>query len=304
MDTIDVGVIGTGWCGRIRAAAAAASPLVGNVHVAEIRRDRLAELTAEVNAARTTVDYAELVADDSIDALIISATPETTHYPMAKEALAAGKHVLLEKPIALTLAAAERLTAAIDESGTVSQLVLTNRYRPSMRAFLRDAEGFAATAGRATFLGDGATPGSVFGTPWRLEQGGLLDLGPHVLDALDAALGPIVAIDAVGDPLGVAALTCEHAGGAISQATISATTPNPAGGLVLELIGPQGVRVLDTGRGDAADGLADIRAAMVTLVDEFATAVRAGRSSDLDVHRGLHLQRLLDDAGRQLRRAT
>ena len=186
----------------------------------------------------------------------------------------------------------------------MSQLVLTNRYRPSMRAFLRDADGFAATAGRATFLGDGATPGSVFGTPWRLEQGGLLDLGPHVLDALDAALGPIVAIDAVGDRLGVAALTCEHAGGAISQATISATTPNPAGGLVLELIGPQGVRVLDTGRGDAADGLADIRAAMVTLVDEFATAVRAGRSSDLDVHRGLHLQRLLDDAGRQLRRAV
>ena len=73
------------------------------------------------------------------------------------------------------------------------------------------------------------------------SKGGLLDLGPHVLDALDTALGPIVAIDAAGDRLGVVALTCEHAGGAISQATISATTPNPAGGLVLELIGPQGV---------------------------------------------------------------
>jgi predicted dehydrogenase len=46
VDTIDVGVIGTGWCGRIRAATAAASPLVGNVHVAEIRRDRLAEAAA------------------------------------------------------------------------------------------------------------------------------------------------------------------------------------------------------------------------------------------------------------------
>src|SRR5215204_223125 len=100
VDTIDVGVIGTGWCGRIRAAAAATSPLVGNVHVVEVRRERLAEVAAEVNAARATVDYADLVADDSIDALIISATPETTHYPMAKEALAAGKHVLLEEPIA------------------------------------------------------------------------------------------------------------------------------------------------------------------------------------------------------------
>ena len=216
----------------------------------------------------------------------------------------AGRAVLLEKPIALGLADAERLTTAIDDAGVVSQLVLTNRYRPTMRTFLREADGFGATAGRATFLGDGATPGSFFGTPWRLAEGGLLDLGPHVLDALDRALGQIIAIDAAGDPLGIVALTCEHAGGAISQATISATTPNPAGGLVLELIGPQGCRVLDTGRGDAADGLADIQAAMVTLVHEFAGAVRAGRSSDLDVHRGLHLQRLLDDAGRQLRRAT
>ena len=116
VDTIDVGVIGTGWCGRIRAATAAASPLVGNVHVAEIRRNRLAEVAAEVNAARATVDYAELVADDSIDALIISATPETTHYPMAKDALAAGKHVLLEKPIALTLAEADELIALAEHA--------------------------------------------------------------------------------------------------------------------------------------------------------------------------------------------
>ena len=69
---------------------------------------------------------------------------------------------------------------------------------------------FGATAGRATFLGDGATPGSFFGTPWRLAEGGLLDLGPHVLDALDTALGQIVAIEAAGDPLGIVALTCEH----------------------------------------------------------------------------------------------
>jgi predicted dehydrogenase len=172
-----------------------------------------------------------------------------------------------------------------------------------MRAFLRRAEGYGAVAGRATFLGDGATPGSYFGTPWRLEQGGLLDLGPHVLDALDTALGRIIAIDAAGDPLGVVALTCAHDSGAISQATISATTPNPGGGLVLELIGPQGVLTLDTGGGDATDGFADLRAAMATLVEEFAGAVQAGRSTDLDVHRGLHLQRLLDDADGQLRRA-
>ena len=56
-----------------------------------------------VGAATATTDWEALVADPEIQALLISATPETLHYPMAKAALEAGKHVLLEKPIALTL---------------------------------------------------------------------------------------------------------------------------------------------------------------------------------------------------------
>ena len=56
-----------------------------------------------------TTNYRELLANKSIDAIIISATPETTHYPMAKECLQAGKHVLLEKPIALELSEADEL---------------------------------------------------------------------------------------------------------------------------------------------------------------------------------------------------
>jgi len=254
-------------------------------------------------AARHGVLAAATVEDliDTSDAVAFAVPPDV-QADLAPRVASAGRALLLEKPIALDLDRAERLTAAIEDAGVVSQLVLTNRYRPSLRAFLRQAEDLEVIAGRATFLGDGATADGLFGTPWRLEQGGLLDLGPHVLDALDTALGPIIEIDAAGDPLGVVALTCAHDGGAVSQGTISATTPNSVGGLVLELIGPHGVQTFDTGRGDATDGLADIRAAMATLVDEFAAAVRAGRPSDLDVHRGLHLQRLLDAAGRQLRR--
>ena len=111
MDTIDVGVVGTGWCGGIRARTAAASPLVGSLHLAEIDTARLEEMAKATRAETATTDYRELVADDRIDALMISATPETTHYPMAKEALEAGKHVLLEKPIALTLDEADELVA-------------------------------------------------------------------------------------------------------------------------------------------------------------------------------------------------
>jgi predicted dehydrogenase len=94
-EPIEVGVIGTGWCGGIRAVAASSSPMVAKLHLAEIREERLAEVTELTGAERTTTVWEDLVDDPAIAALMISATPETTHYPMARAALAAGKHVLL-----------------------------------------------------------------------------------------------------------------------------------------------------------------------------------------------------------------
>lgn len=109
MRQIQVGVIGTGWCGGIRAVAASKSAYVSAVHLAEIRDERLAEMASQTAAIKAVTDYQELLATDEIDAIIVSATPETTHYPIALEALQSGKHVLLEKPIALTLEEADRL---------------------------------------------------------------------------------------------------------------------------------------------------------------------------------------------------
>lgn len=109
MEQLNVGVIGTGWCGGIRAVTAANSALVGALHIAEVKPERLEEIRAQTNAVTATPDWEELVADPDIQALMISATPETTHYPMAKAALEAGKHVLLEKPMALTLEEADEL---------------------------------------------------------------------------------------------------------------------------------------------------------------------------------------------------
>ncbi len=114
MDQLNVGVIGTGWCGGIRAVAAANSALVGRLQLAEINEDRLAEVAAMTGAALATTDWESLVADPEIQALMISATPETLHHPMARAALQAGKHVLLEKPIALTLDEADELIEIAD----------------------------------------------------------------------------------------------------------------------------------------------------------------------------------------------
>src|SRR6266581_3477019 len=109
MKQIGVGIIGTGWCGGIRAQTCATSPLVKSLHLAEIRPERLAEVASATGARTAVTDYRELIANTEIETLYISATPETTHYPIARDCLAAGKHVFLEKPIGMDLAEADEL---------------------------------------------------------------------------------------------------------------------------------------------------------------------------------------------------
>lgn len=130
MEPINVGIIGTGWCGGIRALAAAGSPMVGRLHLAEISEERLEEIAAVTKADRTTTDWEELVCDPDIDALIISATPETTHYPMARASLTAGKHVLLEKPIAITLEEADELIEIAESNDLKFTIGYSQRFNP------------------------------------------------------------------------------------------------------------------------------------------------------------------------------
>jgi len=130
MKQVGVGVIGTGWCGGIRAEACATHPLVKGLHIAEIRPDRLAEM-AKATAARTAVaDYRELLDSAEIDAFYISATPETTHHAIARDCLAAGKHVFLEKPIALELAEADELIAMARERQLKFTIGYSQRFNP------------------------------------------------------------------------------------------------------------------------------------------------------------------------------
>ena len=109
MKTVEAAVIGTGWCGGIRAETLARSALVDRLHVCEIRPERLAEVKALTKAATATPDYQDIVANDAISVVYISTTPESNHYPIARDCLRAGKHVLLEKPIALELWEADEL---------------------------------------------------------------------------------------------------------------------------------------------------------------------------------------------------
>jgi len=130
MRQIQVGIVGTGWCGGIRAIAAANSPLVSAVHLAEIREERLAEVAAQTHPVTAVTDYQVLLKNPEIDAIMVSATPETTHYPLALESLLAGKHVLLEKPIALTLGEADRLIEEAESRDLKFAIGYSQRFNP------------------------------------------------------------------------------------------------------------------------------------------------------------------------------
>ncbi len=138
MKQIGVAIVGTGWCGGIRAQACAASPLVKSLYLAEIRPERLAEVAHATNARKAVTDYRELLGIGEIEAVYVSATPETTHFPMARDWLAAGKHVFLEKPIALELAEADELIALARDKGLKFSIGYSQRFNPKF-AYVRKA---------------------------------------------------------------------------------------------------------------------------------------------------------------------
>ncbi|MGI9649547.1 MAG: Gfo/Idh/MocA family protein [Acidimicrobiia bacterium] len=143
MRQINVGIIGPGWCGGIRAMACAKSPLVRELHLAEINPIRLAEVTELTFPESTTDDWEKVLANPAIDAIMVSATPETTHYPMAKASLESGKHVLLEKPMALSLEEADDLIDTAERLGLKFTIAYSQRFNPkqaSVKRALREGQ--------------------------------------------------------------------------------------------------------------------------------------------------------------------
>ncbi|HET7672106.1 MAG TPA: Gfo/Idh/MocA family oxidoreductase [Burkholderiales bacterium] len=142
MKPIGVAVVGTGWCGGIRAETLARHALVRSLHLAETKAERLAELKAKLKPASATADYKQLLDKPEIEAVYISATPESTHYPMTKDFLSAGKHVFLEKPIAMTLGEADELIRMARERKLKFTIGYSQRFNPKyayVRKCIRDA---------------------------------------------------------------------------------------------------------------------------------------------------------------------
>ncbi len=284
---IAVGVVGAGpWAAMVHAPVFAAGP---ETRLAGIwaRRPEAAEKLAGRHGAPAFDDLDALFA--ACDAVAFSVPPDV-QVEMAMRAARAGKALLLEKPLAFSVEGAEAIAAAADAAGVPTMLMLSYRYAAHVREFIARAREFPTIGARATFIGGGFLPGSPFAMGWRLERGALLDLGPHLLDLVEAAAGPIVEVRAEGDPLGFCALTATHASGCVSQLSLTGMVKRAQGKVELELYGPEGELTLDAlSGGSFAETFATVRR-------EFAEVVRSGKAHEFDVHRGVALQRLIGEA--------
>jgi len=181
------------------------------------------------------------------------------------------------------------LAEAIITSGVVSQVALTWRYSAAVRQFLAAEVRRARPQGGSGRIISGALAAPSSASLWRLERGALLDLGPHLVDLLDAALGRVAGVRAHGDPQGWIGLLLEHEGGKFSEASLFATAAAGSHRAEVEIFGPGGAAVIDCAA--AVD-----EATFETMFAEFAAAVATGKSHELDVRRGLHLQQVIEAA--------
>ncbi len=129
---VGVGVIGYGYWGPNLVRNFAEAPGARVVGVSDLRPHRLAEIHDRYPTIKTTTDYRDLLADPAVDAVVI-ATPVSTHFPLAMEALRAGKHVLVEKPLTASVDEGERLLDAADRYGRLLMVDHTFVYTGAVR---------------------------------------------------------------------------------------------------------------------------------------------------------------------------
>ncbi len=328
-----VAVVGAGYWGPNLVRNFAASPdwdLRWVVDLDEARAERIAETAG----ARTTTDLEVALADPDVHAIAI-ATPASTHAAIALRAIEAGRHVLVEKPLASTYAAGEQIVAAAEAAGVAVMCDHTFCYTPTVE-FLK------------SIVDDGTLGDVQFFDSVRINLGlvqsdidVLWDLAPHDLSILDYVLPdglrPVAVAAHGADPIGagqdcVAYLTLQLPGGAIAHVHVNWLSPikvrmtmiggsrrtalwddmNPVTRVSVFDRGvdlmPQDELDLETRtRSKVAYRTGDMHApalsgreALAAMVAEFAAAIREGRPPRTDGRAGLRVLDILEAASHSL----
>lgn len=191
---VRVAMVGLGWWGRKMVTVLKAAGEQLDVVVA-VEPDPSAKDFAQANGLALTTSYDEALARNDVEAVIL-ATPHSLHEEQIEKAVAAGKHVFCEKPLAMTKAGAEKAVALCRKAGLVLGMGHERRFEPPVAEMLE-----AAASGRlgrilqieANFSHDKFL--SLDKSNWRLDAaqapaGGMTATGIHLTDLSIRLLGP------------------------------------------------------------------------------------------------------------------
>ncbi|MBM7079043.1 Gfo/Idh/MocA family protein [Micromonospora humida] len=273
------GLFGTGhWAARTHAAGLDAHPRAELVGVWGRDPERAAALATR-HGVPAFNDVDTLL--DACDAVAVALPPDV-QAGIAVRAATAGRHLLLDKPLALSLDEADRVVAATRSAGVASVVFFTQRFHPNVDGFLTAT---AAAGGwqhaRVTQFASIYAPGSPYGgSRWRREQGALWDIGPHALSIVLPVLGRVTRVAAMDGPGGLVHLLLTHDGGATSALSLTLDAPPTALTRDVVFYGDNGVEAVPPGDGNALT-------AFGTAVDQLLGQVDSGdRDHRCDVRFG------------------
>jgi len=184
-DKIRVGVIGSG-AGRAHVRGYSCLPDVEVVALAALDRERSERLAREYNIPRLYRDYRELLEQSDIEAVSVC-VPNYLHAPVCLDALAAGKHVLCEKPLARTPEEAQVVAEKAQEVNRILMVMFNYRYRPDsqvLKRFIDEGALGDLYYVKVGWMRERGIPGLGSWFTHKEQSGGgpLIDLGVHMID--------------------------------------------------------------------------------------------------------------------------
>ncbi|HZD04979.1 MAG TPA: Gfo/Idh/MocA family oxidoreductase, partial [Longimicrobiales bacterium] len=195
IEPLRAGVAGVGWWGSELVRGARASGTVEVVSCFSPTEANRTRFAAE-HGLRVAPSWDKLLGDDQTAAIVV-ATPHSTHRSLVVEALSAGKHVFVEKPLTLTVDEGLRCVEAVGEAGLVLQVGHNRRRQGANRRIRRlIEEGALGTVVMADAAMSGPSGLRSSAPGWRNDPeerplSGMTPYGVHLVDTLHYLIGPI-----------------------------------------------------------------------------------------------------------------
>lgn len=195
--TAQVGLIGAGFISDYHIAGLQAAGATVTA-IAAASNEQAAAKAGRYHIPFATDDYHALLARDDVAAVVV-ATPDHTHREIASDALRAGKPVLLQKPMARTVAECQAIIDVAQETGVALYVSFMHRYFEEV-VYVRELLAQGAFGSLAAVRQRNATPGANWATWFYSKElvggGAMLQLGVHGIDLLQYLFGPITGVKA------------------------------------------------------------------------------------------------------------